>query len=225
MTTNNDAPAPAMSVEKALEKLDEARKSIWKNYRHLAAREVTLINDAYDLVAALSTSTSPEAGHAGGDVVQAMEFVAKTAEDAHAAIRKVIGLCQINVSEWLDESPERQKLRLEVFRALEMPTINSGQAATTARCILAALASPSPSAGEVAITTNGTTRVIPADEPVFLIRGQDAVGYLAVRAWAIYAETAGAGEAIVASARQHAGKMEAWPKKKVADLPKQEGGR
>ena len=31
------------------------------------------------------------------------------------------------------------------------------------------------------ITTNGTTRLIPRDEPVFLIRGQDAVGAATVR--------------------------------------------
>lgn len=69
------------------------------------------------------------------------------------------------------------------------------------------------------ITTNGTMRRIPADEPVFLIRGQDAVGGAAVRAWAELAEANGAGGHILAVARNHAAKMDAWPKKKVADLP------
>ena len=69
------------------------------------------------------------------------------------------------------------------------------------------------------ITTNGTTRKIPADEPVFLIRGQDKVGAATVRAWADLAEAEGSDAEIVAIARQHADKMDAWPKKKVADLP------
>lgn len=67
--------------------------------------------------------------------------------------------------------------------------------------------------------TNGTVRVIPADEPVFLIRGQDKVGGDAVRAWAVLAEAAGSAPDILAIAREHAAKMDAWPKKKVADMP------
>lgn len=84
------------------------------------------------------------------------------------------------------------------------------------------LGTPSPlhsGADEVAITTNGTTRFIPADEPVFLIRGQDVIGGAAVRAWADMAERVGSSPEIVRIAREHATKMEGWPKKKVADLP------
>lgn len=73
---------------------------------------------------------------------------------------------------------------------------------------------------EVFISTNGTARRIPADEPVFLIRGQDVVGGDAVRAWADLAEVAGADPSIVSIAREHAAKMDAWPKKKTPDLPK-----
>lgn len=72
----------------------------------------------------------------------------------------------------------------------------------------------------VPITTNGTTRVIPADEPVFLIRGQDIVGAAAVLAWADLAEEAGAALDIVDRARDHARAMDEWPKKKVPDLEK-----
>lgn len=68
------------------------------------------------------------------------------------------------------------------------------------------------------ITTNGTTRLIPDDEPVFLVRGQDVVGAATVRAWADMAQDAGAAPEIVRIAREHADKMAAWPKKKVADL-------
>jgi len=75
-------------------------------------------------------------------------------------------------------------------------------------------------ADQIAITTNGTTRFIPIDEPVFLIRGQDAVGAAAVRAWADFAEANGATVEIVEAARHHAAQMELWPEKKVADLPK-----
>lgn len=72
---------------------------------------------------------------------------------------------------------------------------------------------------DVAIATNGTTRIIPADEPVFLIRGQDAAGGDAVRAWASIAEARGSSIDICNIAREHAAKMDAWPKKKIADLP------
>lgn len=69
------------------------------------------------------------------------------------------------------------------------------------------------------ITTNGTTRLIPDDEPVFLIRGQDNVAGATVRAWADMAASNGADEDILRIAREHAAKMDAWPKKKTADLP------
>ncbi|GIL13651.1 MAG: hypothetical protein BroJett038_23710 [Chloroflexota bacterium] len=61
-------------------------------------------------------------------------------------------------------------------------------------------------------------RLIPDDEPVFLVRGQDVVGAATVRAWADMAQDAGAAREIVRIAREHAEKMAAWPKKKVADL-------
>ncbi|MBN9441144.1 hypothetical protein [Bosea sp. (in: a-proteobacteria)] len=73
------------------------------------------------------------------------------------------------------------------------------------------------------ISTNGTTRQIPVDEPVFLIRGQDVVGGDAVRAWAALAEAEGASPDILKAAREHAMKMDAWPKKKVPDMPEGTG--
>ncbi len=51
---------------------------------------------------------------------------------------------------------------------------------------------------------------IPGEEPVFLIRGQDEVGWMAVEAWANLAEAAGAPDSIVMRAREHAGLMEKW---------------
>lgn len=69
------------------------------------------------------------------------------------------------------------------------------------------------------ITTNGTTRLIPDDEPVFLVRGQDVNGGGTVRFWANMALGSGADPEIVRVAREHADKMDAWPKKKVPDLP------
>jgi hypothetical protein len=68
------------------------------------------------------------------------------------------------------------------------------------------------------IVTNGTVRMIPLDEPVFLIRGQDVVSGDAVRAWANLAEATGADPEIIKVARQQAEKMDAWPKKKIPDL-------
>lgn len=76
--------------------------------------------------------------------------------------------------------------------------------------------------GTVLIITNGTARVVPVDEPVFLIRGQDAVGGEAVRAWATLAEAAGAAPEIIETARQHAALMDRWPKKKTPDMKRPE---
>ncbi len=59
---------------------------------------------------------------------------------------------------------------------------------------------------------------IPEDEPVFLIRGQDQVGAKTVRAWADLNEEHGGDPKLTSLARQHADLMEAWPKKKKADL-------
>lgn len=48
---------------------------------------------------------------------------------------------------------------------------------------------------------------IPNDEPVFLIRGQDIAGPLAVEAWANIAESMGADARILHHARAHAKAM------------------
>ena len=63
---------------------------------------------------------------------------------------------------------------------------------------------------------------IPADEPVFLIRGQDIVAGDAVRAWADLAEQRGADPDIVQTARAHAARMDAWGTKKTPDMAPQE---
>lgn len=69
------------------------------------------------------------------------------------------------------------------------------------------------------ITTNGTTRLIPDDEPVFLLRGQDKHAAMSVRCWAQLVENdEGPHSEIAAVARAHADKMDAWPKKKAPDL-------
>lgn len=75
----------------------------------------------------------------------------------------------------------------------------------------------------VAITTNGTTRFIPRDEPVFLLRAQDRCAANAVRAWSYNAENIGADGVTIALARHHADMMEAWPIKKIPDNPKSKG--
>jgi hypothetical protein len=61
--------------------------------------------------------------------------------------------------------------------------------------------------------------LIPDDEPVFLLRGQDELAAQHVRDWAEHAELRGCSPEVVAAARAHADKMDAWPKKKLADLP------
>jgi len=62
--------------------------------------------------------------------------------------------------------------------------------------------------------------LIPADEPVFLIRGQDTVAGDVVRAWAEMNEDAGGDPEVSQLARDHAARKDAWPKKKLADVPK-----
>jgi len=58
------------------------------------------------------------------------------------------------------------------------------------------------------------------DEPVFVIRAQDCCSGPTVRVWALLAKKAGASPDIVESALRHADLMDAWPIKKVPDLPK-----
>jgi hypothetical protein len=67
------------------------------------------------------------------------------------------------------------------------------------------------------IAAGDRTSMVPFDEPVFLIRGQDIVGGEAVRAWADLAEKAGASADILRAARDHAARMDAWRPKKVPD--------
>jgi len=62
---------------------------------------------------------------------------------------------------------------------------------------------------------------IPDDEPVFLIRGQDEVGHLAVRAWAHQHRLNGGSDVVYHLAMKHADLMEHWCKNvkgKKADL-------
>lgn len=56
-------------------------------------------------------------------------------------------------------------------------------------------------------------------EPIFVIRGRDAVGAGAVRAWANLAAKAGAPIEAVELALQQADRLEAWPDKKKPDGP------
>lgn len=60
---------------------------------------------------------------------------------------------------------------------------------------------------------------IPAEEPVFLLRGQDVVGHITVRSWAHIHRVNGGPDGPYLLAMQHANLMEAWPVKKAADLP------
>lgn len=64
---------------------------------------------------------------------------------------------------------------------------------------------------------------IPKDEPVFVIRGQDRVGWAAVEAYANLAEAIGADPEMVAAARGHARAMRSWAREygKIPDLPKE----
>lgn len=66
--------------------------------------------------------------------------------------------------------------------------------------------------------------LIPEDEPVFLIRGQDQVGPEVLRYWADLHVANGGDSSLSASVDQHALDMEAWQAehgKKVADAPEE----
>lgn len=64
--------------------------------------------------------------------------------------------------------------------------------------------------------------LIPEDEPVFLLRGQDIVAPQTVEFWAQFAEEAGAAPDIVSAALRQAREMKNWQKEhgyKVPDMP------
>lgn len=61
--------------------------------------------------------------------------------------------------------------------------------------------------------------LIPEDEPVFLLRGQDRAAAAAVRYWAETAGAFGASPEILQAARDQAGRMERWRTHKVPDMP------
>jgi hypothetical protein len=65
--------------------------------------------------------------------------------------------------------------------------------------------------------------LIPEDEPVFLIRGQDVVAPEVLRFYALRADGIGAHSDLVEAVEEHAERMREWQKKKkvkVPDLPK-----
>lgn len=51
---------------------------------------------------------------------------------------------------------------------------------------------------------------IPDDEPVFLLRGQDPIAHVAVRAWAKMLEDQGGDARMIEAARNHADRMAEW---------------
>lgn len=64
--------------------------------------------------------------------------------------------------------------------------------------------------------------LIPEDEPVFLLRGQDVFAPDAIHAWADAAQAHGADPAIIAAARRQASAMVNWQlegRGKVPDMP------
>lgn len=60
---------------------------------------------------------------------------------------------------------------------------------------------------------------IPENEPVFLIRAQDAIGAEVVRFWGRLNAERGGDLELSQSARTQADLMDAWPTKKLADAP------
>lgn len=66
--------------------------------------------------------------------------------------------------------------------------------------------------------------LIPANEPVFLIRGQDLVAPKVLRFYAAHAAGAGASDQLVLAVLNHARDMERWQRevaRKTPDLPQE----
>lgn len=63
-----------------------------------------------------------------------------------------------------------------------------------------------------------TANLIPADEPVFLLRGQDVHAAATVDFYALLAKTGGAASDLVSACERHAGAMRAWRFHKFPDL-------
>ncbi len=65
--------------------------------------------------------------------------------------------------------------------------------------------------------------LIPEDEPVFLIRGQDVTAPLVLEFWASVAQAKGAKPNIIAVVREHAEDMRRWQDNhcKVPDMPEE----
>ena len=63
-------------------------------------------------------------------------------------------------------------------------------------------------------------RIIPDDEPVFLLRAKDKTAAEVVRYWVtLQSENPNADPEIMRLADQQANKMDEWPEKQWADLP------
>lgn len=61
--------------------------------------------------------------------------------------------------------------------------------------------------------------LIPDDEPVFLLRGQDKCAAQGVRYYAAFVEAQGGDPGIARLAYEQADRMEQWPRRKLPDLP------
>jgi len=61
--------------------------------------------------------------------------------------------------------------------------------------------------------------IIPADEPVFLLRGQDIYAARVVRFWAVLVAQHEGDPRIVTAAMNIADEMDKWPTSKEPDLP------
>jgi hypothetical protein len=68
-------------------------------------------------------------------------------------------------------------------------------------------------------TGEGLDPIIPEDEPVFLIRGQDLAAIPAAEAWCEAAEALGADPAIVETVRLHVEVVRTWQAENIAKVP------
>jgi hypothetical protein len=91
--------------------------------------------------------------------------------------------------------------------------------------MLAELADPAPSDSDERYApalpqsklNNRVLDNVGPNEPIFVLRAQDEIAPIVIRAWAAIAENRGTPAAKVADARAIADVMEAWPHRKVPD--------
>jgi mannose-6-phosphate isomerase-like protein (cupin superfamily) len=115
---------------------------------------------------------------------------------------------------------ENEKARRLAEHVLSMPAVTSAglYARDLARDVLG-IPMNGKGSQEVFIFTNGTMRIVAADEPLFLLRAKDALAPATVEHWIKGAEFNGASSETIEAARIQSWKMRDWGRLNGTKLP------